>query len=141
MRFLSFFVLRLAAFLLIVVTCTVGREDITKLGVLVHRAQSVGSLGQVRTLCFSKTDILTGMQASKETANSQVGNEGLVEDRIRQILGDYAIARRLETLSARPWLTPLLATAVRSLKKLRIFRCMAGAVSPLITMFCGALRY
>jgi magnesium-transporting ATPase (P-type) len=81
MRFLSFFVLRLAAFLLIVVTCTVGREDITKLGALVHRAQSVGSLGKVRTLCFSKTDILTGMRASEETANSQVGNEGLVEDR------------------------------------------------------------
>ena len=97
MQFLSFFVLRLAAFILIVVTSTVGREDFTKLGALVHRAQSVGSLGQVRTLCFSKTDILTDMRASEETANSQVGNEGLAEDRIRQILGDYAIARRLET--------------------------------------------
>ena len=98
MRFLSFFVLRLAAFLLIVVTSTVGREDITKLGALVHRAQSVGLLGQVRTLCFSKTDMLTDMRASEETANLHVGNEGLAEDQIRQILGDYAVARRLETL-------------------------------------------
>ncbi len=81
-------------FFMIIVTYAVGIADIAKLGALVHRAQSVESLAQVKTLCFSKTGILTGMRVSLETVNSQVGNEGLAEDRIRHILGDYAHSAR-----------------------------------------------
>ena len=77
-------------FFMIVVSYAVGTADIAKLGALVHRSQSVEALAEVTTLCFSKTGILTGMRVSLESANSQVGNEGLAEDRIRHILGDYA---------------------------------------------------
>jgi magnesium-transporting ATPase (P-type) len=77
-------------FFMIVVGYAVGTIDLAKVGAVVYRSQSVESLANVKVLCMSKTGVVTGTRVELETLGSSDQAGGLVESRVRQILGDYA---------------------------------------------------
>lgn len=77
-------------FFMIVVTYAMGSATLGRTGALVRDALAVESLAQVTTLCFGKTDALTGAEVQIELVPAPMGHPGLAESRIRQILGDLA---------------------------------------------------
>lgn len=77
-------------FFMIIVTYAGSTVDLARIGALVNRARSVETMAQVNTICFSREGILTSMRVEMEPILLDGGDEIFPEDRLRQILGDYA---------------------------------------------------
>jgi len=75
-------------FFMIVVTYAMGSAALARTGALVRDSLVVESLAQVTTLCFGKTDALTGADVQIEMIPPPEGQPSLAESRIRQILED-----------------------------------------------------
>jgi magnesium-transporting ATPase (P-type) len=76
-------------FFMIIVTYAASTVDLANVGALVNRIRSIEALAQVNTICFSKEGVLTGMRIEMETIIPKGEGEGIAEDRIQQLLGDY----------------------------------------------------
>ena len=77
-------------FFMIVVTYAMGSAALAQTGALVRDSLVVESLAQVTTLCFGKTDALTGAEVQIEMIPAPADVPSLAESRIRRILGDLA---------------------------------------------------
>ena len=77
-------------FFMIIVSYNMGTFDLLKLGALVRDSRSVESLAQVTTICFGKSGTLTGIDVGLEMLSQSEDGAALGENRVRQIVGDYA---------------------------------------------------
>lgn len=77
-------------FFMIVVNYAVGSADIARSGVLVRNNLDIESLANVTTLCLVRRGGVLGVTTQIEAIPPGEGREALSENRIRQVLGDYA---------------------------------------------------
>ncbi|MDX1435860.1 MAG: HAD-IC family P-type ATPase, partial [Anaerolineales bacterium] len=110
-------------FFMIVLTYTAATADLSKFGALVSRARSVEELSQVDVVCFSKSGMISSSRLQLKPIDLPEEMEAPPEQRIRQLLGDFA-----RSISSAGTINRLMASSFEGSKRPMLDEMPFGAI-------------